>query len=43
VFYRIFLKEVDLFVHQVGGWKALSRRKISTIKDKGAEIPKIAR
>jgi len=42
LFYRIFLKEVDLFVHKVGGWKALSRRTASTIKDRSAEIPKIA-
>jgi hypothetical protein len=43
LFYSIFQKEVNLFVHQVSGWKAFSRRTISTIKEKRAEIPKIAR
>ena len=43
LFYRSFLKDVDLLVHHFGCLTAFSRMTISTIKEKRTEILKIAR
>ena len=43
LFYRSFLKDVDLLVHHFGCLTAFSRITISTIKEKRTEILKIAR
>jgi hypothetical protein len=42
LFYRSFLKGVDLFVHQVSDWKAFNGRTISKTKEKRAKFKKIA-